>query len=324
MGVKVSDLTTESAPASTDILLIADPTTGVAKKITVGALKTYMDGLGGGGDVTAPVVVSAEATTASTITFVFSETVTVTTAGWSFKQNGIAWSASSVSGSGNTWVFTMATSATSSDTLLYSYAAASGVTVDTSANELANVTDASVTNSIPASGAESIVWSQLSNTTNAGSGTVTGNNSTTPAGATATKKLTKANGNYVQFTIGSTLSDSEALIFALDDSNDANYDWTTVDLIVGVYHFSSAYLETTNGDGEAGTISGAPTASTAAVVRLEIVNTDDVAIKINGSTVNTHTGVLSGISNIYIKAIFAVNSTDKALESCIGLGLVAI
>jgi hypothetical protein len=324
MAVKVSDLTTESAPASTDILLIADPTTGLAKKITVSALKTYMDGLGGGGDTTAPVVVTATATTASTIVIVFSESVTVTTAGWSFKKNGIDWGISSVSGSGSTWTFNMSSSGTDSDTILRSYNSGTGVTVDTAANELVTFSDQAVTNEIPAAGAEFVTWSQLTQTTNAGSGTVTGNSGTTPAGATASKKLTKANGNYVEFTIGSTLSDSEALIFALDDSNDASYDWTTVDLIVGVYHFSSAYLETTNGDGEAGTISGAPAASTAAVVRLEIVNTDDVAIKINGSTVNTHTGVLSGITNIYIKAIFAVNSTDKAIESCQGLGLVAI
>lgn len=149
MAVKLSDLTTESAPASTDILLIADPTTGAAKKISVSALKTYMDGLGGGGDVTAPVIVSATASTASTITIVFSESVTVTAAGWSFKKNGSAWAISSVSGSGNTWTFTMASSGTSSDTILRSYDSATGATVDTSANELASFTDSSVTNSIP-------------------------------------------------------------------------------------------------------------------------------------------------------------------------------
>jgi hypothetical protein len=47
MAVKLSDLTTESAPASTDILAIADPTTGVMRKITVQALKDYMDTLSG-------------------------------------------------------------------------------------------------------------------------------------------------------------------------------------------------------------------------------------------------------------------------------------
>jgi hypothetical protein len=148
MAVKVSDLTTESAPASTDILLIADPTTGIARKITVLALKSYMDGLGGGGDVTAPTVVSAVASSSNQVVITFSENVTVTTAGWSFKQNGSSWTASSVSGSGNIWTFTMSSGAIGSDTLLYSYSAAGGVTVDTASNELANITDASITNSI--------------------------------------------------------------------------------------------------------------------------------------------------------------------------------
>jgi hypothetical protein len=149
MAVKVSDLTTESAPASTDILVIADPTTGLAKKITVSALKTYMDGLGGGGDATAPVVVSATATSGSTIVIVFSESVTVTTSGWSFKINGSAWGISSLTGSGATWTFTMSTSAISTDTILRSYSSTTGGTVDSSANELVTFTDQAVTNSIP-------------------------------------------------------------------------------------------------------------------------------------------------------------------------------
>jgi hypothetical protein len=151
MAVKVSDLTTESTPASTDILIIADPSTGLAKKITVSALKTYMDGLGGGGDTTAPVIITATAATASTITIVFSESVTVTTAGWSFKKNGASWAISSVSGSGSTWSFTMSTSGLSTDTLLMSYSSTTGTTLDTAANELVTFTDQAVTNSIPAS-----------------------------------------------------------------------------------------------------------------------------------------------------------------------------
>lgn len=149
MAVKLSELTTESSPASNDILLIADPTTGVARKITVSALKTLMDGLGGGGDTTAPTIVSATASTASTIVIVFSESVTVTTAGWSFKKNGVTWTVSSVSGSGATWTFTMSTSGVAGDTILRSYNSTTGSTVDTSSNELATFTDASVTNSIP-------------------------------------------------------------------------------------------------------------------------------------------------------------------------------
>jgi hypothetical protein len=149
MGVKLSDLTTETAPASNDILMIADPVTGVAKKLTVSALKTLLDGLGGGTDTTAPTIVSAVANTANTIQIVFSETVVVTTAGWSYKLNGGNWAVSSVSGSGNTWTFTMAASASPTDTILRSYNPSVGNTVDQASNELGIFTDAAVTNSIP-------------------------------------------------------------------------------------------------------------------------------------------------------------------------------
>lgn len=151
MGVKLSDLTLESSPASTDILLIADPVTGLARKITVSAFKTFIDGLGGGGDVAAPTVVSATASTASTIVVVFSESVTVTTAGWSFKKNGADWAITSVAGSGTTWTFTMSSSGTNSDTLLRSYNSTTGNTIDTASNELATFTNSAVTNSIPGS-----------------------------------------------------------------------------------------------------------------------------------------------------------------------------
>jgi hypothetical protein len=153
MGVKVSDLTTESAPASSDILVIADPTTGLARKITVSALKTYMDSLGGGGDVTAPTVVSAtvENADADTIVVVFSESVTgVSATGWSFKKNGSGWTISTVTGSGTTWSFNMATAAVNGDTLLRSYDSGTGATIDAAANELVSFTDSSVTNNVSA------------------------------------------------------------------------------------------------------------------------------------------------------------------------------
>ena len=149
MAVKLSALTTESAPDSADIIGIADPTTGVMKKITVAALKTYMDTLGGG-DVTAPTVSSktVENAAPSSLVVVFSESVTVTTAGWSAKKNGSAWSISSVTGSGTTWTFTMGSAAAGGDTLLISYDSTTGATVDGSANELVSFTDSAVTNNV--------------------------------------------------------------------------------------------------------------------------------------------------------------------------------
>jgi hypothetical protein len=102
------------------------------------------------GDVTAPTVVSATVPNgaANTVVVVFSESVTVTTAGWSFRRNTSNWAVSSVAGSGTTWTFTMATSAASGETIDRSYNSATGATVDAAANELVSFTNAAVTNSI--------------------------------------------------------------------------------------------------------------------------------------------------------------------------------
>ena len=148
---KYNEFSPGTGPTGSKVLLIADATTGQLEKVTLAALATFFGGSTGGGDTTAPTIVSITATAATTIVVVFSENVNVTTAGWSFKKNGSAWSASSVAGSGTTWTFTMGTSAISSDTLLGSYDATTGATVDSSSNELASFTDTSVTNSIGSS-----------------------------------------------------------------------------------------------------------------------------------------------------------------------------
>jgi hypothetical protein len=105
------------------------------------------------GDVTAPTVVSATVPNgaANTVVVVFSESVTVTTAGWSFRRNTSNWAVSSVAGSGTTWTFTMATSAANGETIDRSYDSATGATVDAAANELVSFTNAAVTNSIAGS-----------------------------------------------------------------------------------------------------------------------------------------------------------------------------
>jgi hypothetical protein len=123
---------------------------GLSLVITSSGGATSGEG-GGGGDTTAPTVVSATATDATHIQVVFSESVTVTTAGWSFKKNGSNLAITSVSGSGTTWIFVVAAMA-SGDTLLRSYNSGTGATADVASNELASFTDSSVTNSIAGGG----------------------------------------------------------------------------------------------------------------------------------------------------------------------------
>jgi hypothetical protein len=152
MGVKLSDLTTESAPAGNDIMLIADPTTGLAKKVTVSALKTLLDSLGGT-DITAPTITArvVQNATKNQINLTFSEPVTATSAGFSAKKAGSAWSISSIAGSGTSWTLTMASDAANGDTLLLSYDSTTGNTVDAANNELVSFTDSGVTNNVAAS-----------------------------------------------------------------------------------------------------------------------------------------------------------------------------
>lgn len=106
-----------------------------------------------GGDVTAPTVLSATVQNAAptNLVMVFAESVTgVSTAGFSFKKNGVAWTANSVSGSGNTWTFVMASAAVNGNTLQRSY---TGTTVkDAANNNLAAFTDIAVTNNVAAVG----------------------------------------------------------------------------------------------------------------------------------------------------------------------------
>lgn len=149
---KYSEFTTGTGPVGTKILLIADPSTGELEKVTLSELSTFFGG-GGGGDTTAPTVTTktVENATPNKIDVVFSESVTVTTAGWSAKKNGSAWSISSVTGSGTAWSFTMGSSAANGDTLLISYDSTTGATVDGSSNELVTFTDSAVTNNVSAS-----------------------------------------------------------------------------------------------------------------------------------------------------------------------------
>ena len=100
-------------------------------------------------DVTAPTVSSAEAIDANTIRIVFNESMgSVTTAGWSFKQNGSTITPDSVTGSTTTWDFVVSETMLNTDTILRNYNSGTGATTDLVGNELVSFTDQSVTNNI--------------------------------------------------------------------------------------------------------------------------------------------------------------------------------
>jgi hypothetical protein len=155
MGKKFNDPSVAAGtPGAASRIPFFDGTTGELSYITLANFQALSGWSGGGGgDVTAPTVVSATVPNgaANTVVVVFSESVTATTAGWSFRRNTSNWAVSSVAGSGTTWTFTMATSAANGETIDRSYNSATGATVDAAANELVSFTNAAVTNSIAGS-----------------------------------------------------------------------------------------------------------------------------------------------------------------------------
>jgi len=100
-----------------------------------------------------PTIVSATVPNGATntVVVVFSQSVTVTTAGWSFRRNLANWVVLSVAGSGTAWTFTMATNAANGETIDRSYNSITGNTLDELNNELVSFTNAAVTNSIAGS-----------------------------------------------------------------------------------------------------------------------------------------------------------------------------
>lgn len=284
-----------------------------------------------GPDVTAPTVTSATATNANTIRLVFSEIMgAVTTAGHSFKQNGSTITPDSVTGSGTTWDFVFSETMLNTDTLLRSYNSSTGATTDAAGNELGSYTDQAVTNSI--SSEEFIAWSQLSNTTDAGSGTLDNANSSA-GGATATKRLVKSNGNYVQMVIPATVSEADAFVLMLDNVNDANYLWASaggggVTSLAAVFSLTGGIYRQTGDD--SGSVNIGISSVSGHIWRLEISG-DDVLLKQSTnsgssfSTIYTFANALSGITNIYIKGVLAVGSgSQRLLNSVKGSGLVTI
>ncbi len=161
IGTATLDFTVQNAIVGGDVILISyNPASGASSDGAGNEIATITDQSvtnslsGGGGGDTTPPIISSKTTPNSgpnTIVVVFDEPVTVTTAGWSARRNGSNWPISSVAGSGTTWTFTMGTSAANGETLDISYNPATGNTLDAAGNELATVTNSSVTNNVSGS-----------------------------------------------------------------------------------------------------------------------------------------------------------------------------
>jgi hypothetical protein len=201
-GTATLDITVTNAMAGGDAIRISyNPASGNSLDAAGNEFGTITDFVvsnalagGGGGDTTAPTVVSATVENAAKnlIVVVFSESVSLTTAGWSFLKAGSNWPIVSVSGSGTTWTFTMTGDAANGETLQRSYNAVGGNTVDGASNELATFTNQSVTNNVAAGPSfEFVVWTNATaNITTGSNGSIDADTTSETIGARATKKLT--------------------------------------------------------------------------------------------------------------------------------------
>lgn len=175
---------------------------------------------------------------------------------------------------------------------------------------------------------EFLAWSQLTNMADAGSGTLDNTNSSS-GGGTATKRLVKTTGNYVQQVIPNNTVENELFVFFISELNDGVNTWSGTDVIVGMY-----LLGTMNT--RVGTSAGGTTADTGItpaageIWRLE-VDGENILVKrstnsgVSFSTVATKTGVLTGITNIYIRGILVTGDAgQRVIQNAKGKGLVTI
>lgn len=178
-------------------------------------------------------------------------------------------------------------------------------------------------------GEEYIVWNQLSNTAYSADGNIVGTSTSVPAGGTASKKMALADGNWVQWTLDATSANNDGSSLVLCPDNDADYDWgdNTNNIIVAVNQFTgSYYVMTGNTNTVTSTITGAAASD---IIRIEKSGNDAIIQKsinngLSFSTIYTATGVFSGVTDCYVRAMFAVNSTTKIMRSARGKGLINI
>jgi hypothetical protein len=214
-------------------------------------------------------------------------------------------------GSGNSFNDTGRTTAT---TYYYRIRATAAGYVD-SAYATANATTSSVISE------ETIVWNQLSNATTNSEGDLIASSSTVPAGGTATKKLNKANGAYVQYVVS---ADTAAAVLKLSPNNDADYTWNDAADMCAVYS-NAGTVTFING----GAYDNEGASSLGQILRLE-VSGNDVLLKssTNGgssfTTLDTATGVLASVTDIFIKGSMAAGAAGLMVNNAAGYNLLTI
>jgi hypothetical protein len=202
-----------------------------------GTLRYYPEGGSSAStDTIAPIVTSMETLSNTTLQVAFSETVTATSIGWSFKKNGSSLTVNSVSGSGSSFLVFSVAKMDNGDTITASYSG--GNCKDTALNELDAFTDVSVTNNIPVPVLENLDFSVqigLSATSNVWTG-VTGDTLDWQNYGKASKYLAAGNDGYIQWQY--VANDGKAILaFNSTNANEryANPEATVFNYEVGAF-----------------------------------------------------------------------------------------
>lgn len=136
IGVKISELALETSPQTSDLIAIANPVTGLAKKIPISGISSLIIGA----DITPPIITECLVISATVVRVVFSEVVTFS------NSNGCSITTPtnnpiiSISGSGTTTInFTVTNEINPGTRVYFSYNPSSGNILDSSSNELITI-----------------------------------------------------------------------------------------------------------------------------------------------------------------------------------------
>lgn len=170
-----------------------------------------------------------------------------------------------------------------------------------------------------------IVWDQLVQSVNAGSGTLTFNNATLPNGGSSAKKLGDVN-SYVEFTMPPTIAQSGNVALMVSSLDDANYGWLSSPTFkVALYYDGTSYSYSINDSITPIALSGTPAVGD--ILRIERTSVDDLSIKLSVnagasfSTLATLTNILSGVDYPYIKGVNLLQGASKRSHLATGYKL---
>ncbi len=172
---------------------------------------------------------------------------------------------------------------------------------------------------------KAVTFEQLTQSSDAGAGTLNYNNATLPNGASMAQRLGGI-GSYIQTTI-SNVTNSEAISISLSIYDDDNYGWNSTNIdnsLINIYHVSGTIYYALTGDFF--TPHSVGTVSVNDILRLRRATQDDLVFEqssngISFSVLHTFTGLLAYVDYPYIKTINAIQGSSKHLYLVRGLGL---